>query len=205
MRRTASNSTAPPRRARAPGARKGVAMVATHFGKGFVSRPRERANAGFAPGDEPAPRMVRPRGKLLDLARRATPGIFQPAEWRRMQWLWLGVSPARRDRDGRVRPRRGSSLRGDAEPAWRQAAESPVVCDGGRRRPVGLPPPAARAHQLARERDQNPQRESTGTSSMPGSGTCSRRRSRRTSAAKHWARNRSSGAAAPRRCAGRFR
>lgn len=69
----------------------GVAIVATHFGKGFVENGRvnketsalleslSRRNGWFVPV-----------GELLDwMKENGSAGRLPAAEWRRMQWLWL--------------------------------------------------------------------------------------------------------------------
>ncbi len=69
----------------------GVAIVATHFGKGFVTDgrvdPRTQrllTDLGRRPG------WFVPVGELLDWLRAAGVGGTLPAhEWRRMQWRWL--------------------------------------------------------------------------------------------------------------------
>jgi hypothetical protein len=69
----------------------GVAIIATHFGKGFVSAGQVDADAARALEMlSRRPGWFVPVGELLDWLRTAGGGGPLPArEWRRMQWRWL--------------------------------------------------------------------------------------------------------------------
>jgi hypothetical protein len=72
-------------------ANNGIAIVATHFGKGFVTDGRVDARTTSLLEALSARRgWFVPVGQLLNFLReRGAGGPVPAAEWRRMQWLWL--------------------------------------------------------------------------------------------------------------------
>jgi hypothetical protein len=69
----------------------GIAIVATHFGKGFVTKGcvDDRTTALLEQMSRRAGWFV-PVGQLLDWQRSSgAAGQLTPGEWRRMQWRWL--------------------------------------------------------------------------------------------------------------------
>ena len=83
----------------------GVAIVATHFGKGFVSDGQVNARTrALLESLSRRPGWFVPVGELLDWMRaQGAAGELSPPEWRRMQWLWLWGLFRRRIRE-RLRP-----------------------------------------------------------------------------------------------------
>jgi hypothetical protein len=83
----------------------GLCIVATHFGKGFVSKGgvvkafQERLEAlARRPGWFPTV------GELLDWVRaQSRDEVLSPAEWRRMQWMWARDLLVRKVRELRAR------------------------------------------------------------------------------------------------------
>jgi hypothetical protein len=71
--------------------RSGVAIVATHFGKGFVTEGRlDVETARLLDQMSRRPGWFVPVGELLDWLRdRGAGGPLPQREWRRMQWRWL--------------------------------------------------------------------------------------------------------------------
>ena len=84
----------------------GIAIVATHFGKGFVTDGRVNdTTAGLLERLSRRPGWFVPVGELLDWLRKSGAAGPLPAdEWRRMQWRWLRDLLARGVRD-RLLPR----------------------------------------------------------------------------------------------------
>ena len=68
-----------------------VAIIATHFGKGFVTGGRVDPEARrLLEAMSRRPGWFVPVGTLLDWLRdTGTGGQLPPDEWRRMQWRWL--------------------------------------------------------------------------------------------------------------------
>jgi len=79
----------------------GVAIVATHFGKGFVTDGRvNELTASLLERLSRRPGWFVPVGQLLEwLQRSGVGGSLPAAEWRRMQWRWLADLLTRGVRD----------------------------------------------------------------------------------------------------------
>jgi len=87
----------------------GVAIVATHFGKGFVANGRVNDETAFLLESlSKRQGWFVPVGQLLDwLTANGSAGPIPRAEWRRMQWQWLRdlFRRAIRERAARAMPR----------------------------------------------------------------------------------------------------